>query len=91
MSSYIFRTKIPSYNAKEVIYMKRDHRSYNNEYTYMIGDENGLIKLWKVPVGTKTKILIAARRNGIVMTTSSYNEKDDLEALNDFYDVEETE
>jgi hypothetical protein len=57
----------------------------------MIGDDNGLIKLWKVPTGTDQKILIAARRNGIVRVTRHFNANDDLEALNDFHDVEETE
>lgn len=66
-------------------------RSYNNEYTYMVGEEHGVIKLWKVPFGTTKRIQIASKRNGIVITTSSYNPNDDIEALNDFYDIEETE
>ena len=64
-------------------------RSYNNEYAYHVGDENGVIKLWKVPFGTTKRIHIASKKNGIVIKTSSYNPNDDIEAMNDFYEFEE--
>jgi hypothetical protein len=71
--------------------MKTDFRSYGNEYSYIVGDYYLSIGLWKVPVGTDQKILIAFKKNGLVYTTNSYNPNDDLEALNDFYRFEEEE
>jgi hypothetical protein len=87
MPSFLFRTILYSYNAKE------DDTMENKWYAYVVGDYGNSVGLWKIPkhqyenykhTGKASIKLLIARKGDRLVRTSNYVRETDAEVVKAF-------